>query len=150
VSADQIPNPQRTLGDGFPRIITTGTTTTIKASPPPERSPTRPGNNQPHTTTLGFAYVNEIGRRAFDRQPFKFPVGSIIVRERLLPGSANADQLVVMIKREKNFSRKGNGWEFLSVSGDATRIMKREKDGKCLKCHVQAVQNDFVFPMEKR
>lgn len=142
--------PQRTLKDGLPNIITTGTTTKIQVAPPPDRSPTRPRNDVTHTTTLGFAYVNEIGRSAFDRKPFKFPAGSIIVRERLLPGASNADQLVVMIKHEKSFNRKGNGWEFLTISGDATKIMKREKDGKCLKCHKQAAGNDFVFPIEKR
>ena len=94
--------------------------------------------------------MNEIGRSGFDRQPFNFPVGSIIVRERLLAGSSTADQLVVMIKREKSFNRKANGWEFLSVSGDATKVLKRERDGKCLKCHASAAKNDFVFPEVNR
>jgi hypothetical protein len=55
-----------------------------------------------------------------------------------------------MIKREKNFNRKANGWEFLTVNGAGTKILKREKNGKCLKCHASAAPNDFVFPMEKR
>lgn len=139
----------RKLTEGLPTIITTGTTTRIQLAWPPDRTP-RPRKDVQHTTTLGFAYVNEIGRSAFDREPFKFPVGSIIVRERLLAGSSTADQLVVMIKREKSFNRKGNGWEFLSVNGDGTKILNRERDGKCLKCHASAAENDFVFPMEKR
>jgi hypothetical protein len=140
----------RTLAEGLPNIITTGSTRRIQLSSPPDRSARAPKTDPTHTTTLGFAYVNEIGRHAFERQPFNFPAGSVIVRERLLPGSTDANQLVVMIKREKNFNRKANGWEFLTVSGDATKIVKREKDGKCLKCHASAAQNDFVFPMEKR
>lgn len=147
--ASRLNFPNRTIVSGLPNVITTGTTTRIQFARPPDRTP-RPRKDVQHTTTLGFAYVNEIGRSTFDREPFNFPVGSIIVRERLLAGSSTADQLVVMIKREKSFNRKANGWEFLSVKGDGTRILKREKDGKCLKCHASAAQNDFVFPMEKR
>ena len=96
---------------------------------------------------LGFSYVNEIGRAAmFGAEPRKFPVGSIIVRERLLPGTSSPDQLVVMIKHEPAFNRKGNGWEFLSADGAMTTITKRDRDGACLKCHASASQNDFIFP----
>lgn len=101
-------------------------------------------------TTLGFGFVNEIGRDGFKREPFRFPVGTVIVRERRWWASSDPDRLVVMIKRKKSFNRKANGWEFLTVSGDGTKLLKREKDGKCLKCHASAAQNDFVFPMEKR
>jgi hypothetical protein len=130
-------------------VVTTGATTRIHfpppgaMTPPPDRSPT---SNATHATTLGFAYVNALGQEAFQSRPFRFPVGTIIVRERLLESSSNAQSLVVMIKRERSFNRKANGWEFLSVSGEATRVLKREKEGKCLECHRSAAENDFVFP----
>jgi len=73
----------------------------------------------------------------------------MIVRETLLPSSSKPERLVVMIKREKNFNRRANGWEFLTVTGDGTKVVKREKSGKCLGCHVSATENDFVFPEEK-
>ena len=136
--------------DGLPNVVTTGNNTKIRfprLDPPPTRSRKDDGR---HAATLGFGYVNEIGRRGFEREPFTFPVGTIIVRERLLTATSHPDRLVVMIKQEKRFNRKANGWEFLTVSGDGTKILKREKDGKCLKCHASAVENDFVFPMGKR
>jgi Cytochrome P460 len=113
---------------------------------PPERSSKQPVG---HLTTLGFSYVNETGRNAF-RQTFVFPTGSIIVRERLLTPSSAPDQLVVMIKHEKDFNRKADGWEFLTVTGDLTKVVKREKEGNCLKCHASASSNDFVFPLDQR
>lgn len=135
--------------DGLPNIITTQPSTRIYF--PRDSAPSRSRKNDGrHETALGFGYVNEVGRNGFQREPFSFPVGTIIVRERLWYGSANPDRLVVMIKRERSFNRKANGWEFLSVSGDGTKILKREKDGKCLKCHAEAAKDDFVFPMEKR
>jgi cytochrome P460 len=137
--------------DGLPNVITTGPTTTIRNTQPPlpTRSTSRKDEGT-HATTLGFGYVNEVGRDGFSRKPFAFPVGTVIVRERLWPGSTTPDRLVVMIKHERSFNRKGNGWEFLTVTGDVTKILKRETDGKCLKCHRAAAENDFVFPMENR
>lgn len=136
--------------DGLPNIITTSPSTRIyfpRDSAPPRRS----RNKDPdHQTALGFGYVNEIGRDGFKRQPFVFPVGTIIVRDRRRVASASPDRLVVMIKREQSFNRKANGWEFVTVTGDGSEVLKREKSGKCLKCHVEAKANDFVFPMVKR
>jgi cytochrome P460 len=135
--------------DALPNIVTTGADTRIQfpRTVATERPPQKARKDDPtHATALGFAYVNELGRDAFKREPFAFAVGTILVRERLLPPATIADQLVVMIKREPRFNKNGNGWEFLTLSGDATRILKREKDGKCLKCHASAISNDFVFP----
>ena len=143
--------PQGTVLDGLPNIVTTGPSTRMRfprpgtITPEPVRAPRK--EKETHEMALGFSYVNEIGRSAMlGAAPRKFPVGSIIVRERLLPGSSSPDQLVVMIKHEPAFNPKGNGWEFLSADGPLTRITKRERDGACLKCHASASQNDFIFP----
>lgn len=149
--ASRLNFPNRTVMDGLPNVITTGSSTKVSFPPLGSTTPSpRKKDDGAHTTTLGFAYVNEVGRDGFSRQPFAFPIGTIIVRERLWPASTTPDRLVVMIKRDKSFNRKANGWEFLTVSGDATKILKREKEGKCLKCHRSAANNDFVFPLENR
>jgi hypothetical protein len=139
--------------DALPNLPTTGRDTVIRFPRPGaiDRPPPRSRKDDPtHATTLGFAYVNEIGRDASRRQPFAFPVGTMIVRERLLPPSTTAEMLVVMIKHENGFNRKANGWEFLTIKGDATKILKREKAGACLKCHASAAGNDFVFPEDRK
>jgi hypothetical protein len=145
--------PQGTVLDGLPNVVTTGATTRIRFPRPGETTslPARSRQkNEGHLTTLGFAYVNEAGRGAFGQQPLVFPVGSIIVRERLLTPTSNPDRLVVMIKHERDFNRKADGWEFLTVSGDATRVIEREKEGSCLSCHASASKNDFVFPLNQK
>ena len=48
-----------------------------------------------------------------------------------------------MIKRKKGFNPAANDWEFLLISGDATKIKKREKTGECQSCH--STEKDFVF-----
>ena len=136
--------------DGLPNIITTQPSTRIYFPRDSAPSGLRKDDGK-HATSFGFGYMNEVGRRGFEREPFSFPVGTVIVRERLRrSASFDPDRLVVMIKREKGFNRKANGWEFLTLSGAGTKILNREKNGKCLKCHASAAQNDFVFPMEKR
>jgi hypothetical protein len=77
----------------------------------------------------------------------KFPIGSVLVREKLLtPEASNPEVLVVMIKREPGFNRKVNDWEFMTVSGDLKRIEAREKQGKCLRCHGSQARYDYTFP----
>jgi hypothetical protein len=145
--------PQGTVLDGLPNVVTTGANTRIRFPRPGEISPAPARSSQPqedHLTSLGFAYVNEAGREAFRQQPFVFPVGSIIVRERLLSPTSNPDRLVVMIKHERNFNRKADGWEFLTISGDVTQVIKREKEGKCLACHKSVSNNDFVFRVNQK
>lgn len=50
-----------------------------------------------------------------------------------------------MLKREKGFNPQANDWEFLTVSGDAKTIVKREKMGSCQECHTSQKDRDFVF-----
>lgn len=138
--------------DGLPNVVTTGNSTRIHFPRPGELSP-EPSQSRKqdpnHAVTHGVAYVNDVGSDGFQRRPFAFPVGTMIVRETLLPSSATPERLVVMIKHEKSFNPKASGWEFLTVNGEGTRILKRERSGKCLACHISAKENDFVFPEEK-
>ena len=94
--------------------------------------------------------MNTVGRPGFLRKPFAFLPGTIIVRERLRTLNTSPDRLVVMVKHERDFNPKADGWEFLTVSGDGSKVLKREKGGQCLKCHQTASANDFVFPEDGR
>lgn len=73
-----------------------------------------------------------------------FPVGSTIVREKLLRPNASPELLAVMIKRDSGSNPKGGDWEFLILTGDAAKVKSREKTGGCLECHSRS-ENDFVF-----
>jgi len=145
-------SPTGTLLDGLPQIATNRRNTRVEFPRPGEMTPppTTSEKKPTHETSFGFAYVNEVGSGGFRRQPFAFPVGTIIVREKLPALNANPERLVVMIKHEKEFNPKANGWEFLMLNGEAKEILKREKTGQCLKCHLSASNNDFVFPEDGR
>jgi hypothetical protein len=157
----QVPQPSAIIqpveSSGNTRLISETSTSGPKRQlffPEPvaaDRSFLSSGDAKPtHETSYGLAYVNEIGRPGFSRKPFAFPTGTMIVREKLPSLNAIPERLVVMFKHEKAFNPRANGWEFFIVNGDGTKILKREKTGQCLKCHVSASNNDFVFPEDGR
>jgi len=81
----------------------------------------------------------------------KFPVGSIIIREKLsAPDDARPALLAVMFKRAPGFNPAGGDWEFLTVDGAVTKIQERQKHGSCLQCHASQRDADFVFPVPAR
>jgi hypothetical protein len=97
--------------------------------------------------SFGVVYANELARAPLmSTSAAKFPVGSIIVREKLLsPEDAQPLLLAVMIKRAPGFNSRAGDWEFLTVDGAMTKIQERQKKGSCLDCHVTQREHDFIF-----
>lgn len=67
------------------------------------------------------------------------------MREKLETEAGSPEVLTAMIKRRKGFNPEANDWEFLLISGDATKIKKRAKTGDCQSCHSSVSRKDFVF-----
>lgn len=100
--------------------------------------------------SYGVVYANEPASNAYaGLGPPVFPVGSVLVREKLSRlDSTTPELLAVMIKREKGFNPAGGDWLFMTVNGEATKITKRQKKGTCLNCHQSARDRDFVFELK--
>ena len=98
--------------------------------------------------SFGVVYVNDAAREAMQsKRAAKFPIGSIIVREKLSKADdAKPQLLAVMIKRASGFNTHADDWEFLTVDGALTKVRERQKTGSCLKCHASQRDEDFVFP----
>ena len=96
---------------------------------------------------FGAVYMNDLARETtFSKEKRIYPVGSIIVRERLLTESTKTpDVLTVMAKRAVGFNPAANDWEFLVVDADTMKIKKREKTGDCQQCHSSQKDRDFVL-----
>ena len=94
-------------------------------------------------------WVNDIGRPAMaSEQATRFPVGSIIVREKLAQqDDVKPEVLAVMIKRPDGFSPSRGNWEYLVIDGAMTKVRERQKTGSCHDCHSQQKDRDFVFPI---
>ena len=99
--------------------------------------------------SFGVVYANELARKVIaSGNKWAFPVGSIIVREKLIKADDKEPQaMAVMIKRERGFNPPGGDWLFLTVDGAMTKIGERQKRGSCLSCHKLQSKSDFMFPL---
>ncbi len=118
----------------------------------PRTGGTKVSKNDPHNTVFGVVYANDLAREALAKDGLaKFPVGSVIVRERLSRAEATQPDLVAaMIKRAPGFNPRGGDWEFVTADGTLTKIRERQKTGSCLNCHSSQSKRDFVFPPESK
>lgn len=100
----------------------------------------------PHKDHFLKVYVNSVGvGEMLHKKKPKFPVGTVIVKEKLATPDGTAPELLtVMIKREKGYNSKLGNWEFMTVSGDGTEITARGKLESCQNCHADYPKNDFV------
>lgn len=98
--------------------------------------------------SFGVVWVNNIGHDSMiAAKPAKFPVGSMIVREKFArKNDAQPELLAVMVKRSNGFNSKGGDWEYLIVDGGLTKIRQRQTKGDCSSCHATQKDRDFVFP----
>jgi hypothetical protein len=102
--------------------------------------------SSPHLNKWVSVFVNPVGReQMMTKQRPKFPVGSMIVKEKL--GSADSttpELLTVMIKREPGYDPKNGDWEYLVLDGPASKIVEQGKLARCSGCHRSYDYSDFV------
>ncbi len=106
----------------------------------PPQAPTSPNPHQDRYLTV---YVNERGSAAMASTTASFPVGSIIVKEKLpTPSATQPELLTVMVKREQGYFPEGGDWEYRVYDGQL-RQMEAGRLTLCAACHQKAV--DWVF-----
>ena len=104
------------------------------------------GADNPHLEKFIMVYVNDAGRRAMleELRPH-FPVGSLIVKEKLPTRDADAPELLtVMYKREAGYDTEGGDWEYLVLDGRGEEVQARGKLESCRACHQAVADTDFV------
>jgi hypothetical protein len=74
----------------------------------------------------------------------KFPVGSLILKEKLGKEDGATKLFTGMLKREKGYYPEGGDWEYFTVDGAASKIAERGKLSRCATCHEEYPQGDFV------
>ncbi|BCM89912.1 hypothetical protein IAD21_01762 [Abditibacteriota bacterium] len=113
--------------------------------PTPEE--VKDAQSNPHRRKFFTIYVNSIGKKAMltAKNPV-FPVGSIIIKEKLLDEKSQKPELLtVMIKRKKGYDSVNGDWEYLVVDGTATKIQGRGKLANCQSCHASQKTTDYVY-----
>ena len=103
-------------------------------------------DNNIHNNRYINVYVNSIGKtEMLTKKNPKFPVGTIVVKEKLdSPESKLPSLLTVMIKRKKGFNPPVGDWEFMTLNGAATEITSKGKIESCQTCHINYQPTDFI------
>jgi hypothetical protein len=109
----------------------------------------------PHQDSYVHLYVRGVERAVFARARRRFPVGTIVVKEKLAPGlpagAGGAAELVPngvggMQKMPRGYDAEGGDWLYFysSPSGELTSGRLES----CRSCHLRALESDFVFYVE--
>jgi hypothetical protein len=100
----------------------------------------------PHNDKFINVYVNAVGKdEMITKQTPKFPVGTVIVKEKLTTAESKEPELLtVMIKREKDYNREVGDWEFLTFNGAGTETTARGKLESCQTCHLVEKRTDYI------
>ena len=107
----------------------------------------------PHAHTAVSIFMNDVAADAFGMTNAKYPVGSIIVKEKKALGywsttqpeemaKAN-DGVGGMIKRPPGYDPAHGDWEYFYFE-DANKV-ESGKMNSCIQCHSGAADKDYVF-----
>ena len=113
--------------------------------------------NGPHAHTSVKIYMNEIAAEAFRDGAATYPVGSVIVKEKLgleydLVGAGGerernaaktASGVGGMIKRSAGYDPEHGDWEYFYFEDPAK--IEHGKIASCVECHRGAAATDYVF-----
>ena len=99
-----------------------------------------------HGFTYGVVYANKLAAAVVDKSAKEFPVGSILIRERLDTRTATVPSAVIaMAKRDPGFSKDTGDWEFFMFDGKDMKLLLRQTVGNCATCHTRTRESDWVF-----
>ena len=100
----------------------------------------------PHTEALVHYYTNEQAQVVYRSHQYPFPVGSVVVKEKL-----DRDGVVIgiggMRKRESGFNSAHGDWEFFYT--DARTGFQIGGLQHCAECHAAAKASDYVFTVAR-
>ena len=113
--------------------------------------------NGPHAHTSVKIFMNEIAAEAFRDRSATYPVGSVIVKEKLgleydlvdangereRKAAKTASGVGGMIKRAAGYDPGHGDWEYFYFEDPAK--IEHGKIASCVKCHRGAAATDYVF-----
>lgn len=106
----------------------------------------RPSSHPSHFDKFVRIFVNDKGKAAMFAKTPHFPVGSVVVKEKLPSETSKPPELLtVMIKRAAGFDTPKGDWEYLVAEGSGQKAYERGKLANCASCHDAQRNSDYVF-----
>ncbi|MBX3063940.1 MAG: cytochrome P460 family protein [Anaerolineae bacterium] len=119
----------------------------------PHGAPSKEATDEEFGHVLLNVYVSAPAEAIFrqlgkDQTPDQFPVGTVIVKEKIAEEDMSLDALGIMIKHESGFNPAGGDWEYAYwEAGKLTRDTSLLQN--CQSCHSRQTQTDSVFGLDK-
>ena len=98
----------------------------------------------PHRKASIHVYANEPAALPIFDPWGKFPVGSLVLKEKIGRAIGATDGFTGMWKREPGYFPETGDWEFFTVDAKAEKILERGKLESCAQCHQDYAKGDFV------
>jgi hypothetical protein len=101
----------------------------------------------PHNNKFVRVYVNDLAAPAMlEQKTPKFPVGSVIIKEKLASKEARSPELsTVMVKHPAGYNPAQGDWEYMVLNGSATKVESSGKLESCISCHAGQSGEGYVF-----
>jgi hypothetical protein len=106
----------------------------------------------PHAHSAILVYMNDVAAKAFALKATTFPVGSVVIKEKVLLGHRDSSGTWIgrtengvggMAKRPPGYDPKNGDWEYLYFNDPAKPESGRMES--CIQCHRGAKSSDYVF-----
>lgn len=117
-----------------------------RALTPEEVAAAREVQHGPHANNFGMFYMNNRAAKVFREHASAYPVGSVIVKEKLeltYGENQKTTGLAGMVKREAGYDPEHGNWEYFFV--DDVTPMRHGAIESCVTCHAKAASSDYVF-----
>ena len=100
----------------------------------------------PHHNTYVCIYVNKAGEAAmYNKKPVKFPVGSVIVKERHTGEKGPLTLMTVMQKGPKGSHPSTGDWRYYVTDPHSVLLSKSSRLAYCEDCHARTKSSDYVY-----
>lgn len=151
--AESVPNDSALVAATYTNreAMTRITKTPVPMNPRVARlciGPERLSRHDPHSAYSAHVSVSAPQADAFRQGTNSFPVGTMIVKEKLhgLDGGPSADLFTGMLKREAGYNSTGGDWEWFVVAGPAglRQVVARGQLTSCLDCHEKHRATGFI------
>lgn len=97
----------------------------------------------PHDLLAFHIYTNDSGVARLWDPLESFSVGTVIVKEKIIPESGDIELFTGMVKREQGFAAEVGDWQFFTVDREIKQISFADTEA-CIKCHQRYADSDFV------
>ena len=103
-----------------------------------------PGSPGPHGGAEALVYANDPAALPVFDPWGKFPVGSLLLKEKISKPGGETELFTGMWKREAGYFPELGDWEFFTVDAKAEKVLERGKLESCAACHRDYTNGDFI------